>query len=172
MWLMLVILVMLVMLVMLMMLLMLLINVCVIAAAEATSFSSLLWNICILPIATTILTISEEDWSLFIGIYASLNVRCWNKVAAMRPVLIKRRPKGAETTSSSAIGLDMQQILLPSLTKICIFFKSCLEIRYQSCSVVKPMTLIVFLRELGRTICWQMIFSCGRFASMRRPRFG
>ena len=52
------------------------------------------------------------------------------------------------------------------------FFKSCLEIRYQSCSVVKPMTLIVFLRELGRTICWQMIFSCGRFASMRRPRFG
>ena len=31
-----------------------------------------------------------------------------------------------------------------SLTKICIFFKSCLEIRYQSCSVVKPMTLIVF----------------------------
>ena len=62
----------------------------------------------------------------------------------MRPVLIKRRPKGAETTSSSAIGLDMQQILLPSLTKICIFFKSCLEIRYQSCSVVKPVTLIFF----------------------------
>ena len=32
--------------------------------------------------------------------------------------------------------------------------------------------IIFFLRELGRTICWQMIFSCGRFASMRRPRFG
>ena len=63
----------------------------------------------------------------------------------MRPVLSKRRPKAAETTSSSAIGPDMQQILLPSLISLNLhLFKSCLEIRYQSCSVVKPMTLIVF----------------------------